>query len=528
MAATSDSNYRCLGGKLYQDFSDCYVEAGYVDDSTPEPQTPSDPEPESVKIRFDKGASDANAHGPTLLTVANHSNIGDVVSSVPTVDRRGYEFTGWWFGDVQVYNSSYALVTNIQVGENTTLVAGWNPLPVEDTPVEEVITVTFHLAGGQQHMYASTGDGYVRTFTVSGNSYIATVANGFIESTIIAPDKKTFDYWLGSDGRIYHTGDVVDKNVVEFTAYYYDNPTCSVVLEPCSLTIGNSDGIRATVSVNNPEDETSYSYSYTFDNNPSGNVSIANKVNDTGSGVFSANSATFNEYLTVNGSASGYVDVGVSVVVARGSSVGTNNRVATCTASAIRVGLEECTGPSCGSGGDTPSNPTPGGDTPSDPTPGGDTPSNPTPGGDTPSKITAGCYKCGDKYKYFAAGGTLDSNCGKSPVDGYTKNANDEFCTVDTVPTTPKTKAGCYKCGSVYKYFSAGSTLDSNCGNSPVDGYTKNADNEFCTRPASYSSPATEVPENPDTGTVAIAIAWFAGITALVCSFYYFKKTYFM
>ena len=39
---------------------------------------------------------------------------------------------------------------------------------------------------------------------------------------------------------------------------------------------------------------------------------------------------------------------------------------------------------------------------------------------------------------------------------------------------------------------------------------------------------SSNVGENVKTGTTAIAIAWFVGITALVGSFYYFKKNYFI
>lgn len=488
--------------------SDATIFAKWVEETnTPsEPLTPDTPEQVEVKFVSDSGLT------YKTVTVDVGTHFSDL--TVPKVTNVGKTLMGWYLdGNILFYdNGNIVDGKDGVINSDTTIEAKWR----SDSNDIEII---LYASGG---VFSDGSSAATRTVTI-GSSYGALpipTRNGY-----------TFDGWYTYSGERISDSDGVGtvpvSSVRAFTAHWIDNATCTVTLESCDLKIGYAGEIKANVALSNHSGEKTYTYQFT--NTEHNGASIDASSNVSGS-LNTRLYPTFSEFLRVTGNSSGYVESSVVVTLSNGVS---------CTSNIVHVGLEECAGSNCGSATvpeerePVPDEPTPGGDTPSDPTPGGDTPSDstpdePTPGGDTPSKITAGCYKCGDKYKYFAAGGTLDSNCGNSPVDGYTKNANDEFCTADTVPTTPKTKAGCYKCGSVYKYFSAGSTLDSNCGKSPVDGYTKNADNEFCTRPASYSSPATEVPENPQTGTVAIAIAWFAGITALVCSFYYFKKTYFM
>ena len=145
-------------------------------------------------------------------------------------------------------------------------------------------------------------------------------------------------------------------------------------------------------------------------------------------------------------------------------------------------------------------------------------------------------------YVPYWGGEKFEKVSGIGTIDGYTLKDCDGNVTVKVSATTYSPPSGSSSSepsssSSSEPSSSSSSEPSSSSSSTPSSSSSSTPSSSSSSTPSSSSSskPSTSVPssssvitENPKTGTVAIAIAWFIGITALVGSFYYFKKTYFM
>lgn len=149
--------------------------------TTPAQQATNAPEPSSFTVYFD-------ANGGSVNTSSKNVKQDSVYGNLPTPDRSGYTFSGWYTSNGTYINAD----SRVNLSGNQTLIAHWTEIPVTTTAAPEPETTQ-----------APANTSYTVFFNSNGGSVSQSskkVKNGSSYGSLPTPtrDGYTFDGWYTS------------------------------------------------------------------------------------------------------------------------------------------------------------------------------------------------------------------------------------------------------------------------------------------------------------------------------------------